>query len=74
MNLDRAVDIIARAIVAELARDEAGDKWEDHPLIGEFDFGEVEARVEEMVSEISPTSAEYDAAYEWFADRAEDDA
>lgn len=71
-----AVDEVAKRVVARLLRwalesENAYEKWEDYPLIGEHDWGAVEYRIKQLADDIDPDDAVFDAAYEFLAGRAE---
>ena len=62
MNREQAIDIIARHARARWAQDfgEDGD-WEAYPEIGEYDWNDVAATIQQ--EHAFPTPAEFDEAY-----------
>jgi hypothetical protein len=61
VTLDEAVDVIAREVIqVQSDPDQVGERWEDHPFIGESDWDLVVARVAELTPTVGP--GEYDEA------------
>lgn len=73
MSFDRAVRIVAQVVIAELIRDHAEHKWEDHPEIGESDWDAVACQVDEIGEELGATIEDYNAAYAFLRGRVTPD-
>jgi len=73
-RVNEATDIIARRAVASLIDQELGDLWGDeYPEIGEHDWTRIEERIEAIADMLRPDPTEYEAAYEYFEARADDE-
>lgn len=64
-----AVDVIAKNLLTSCAAVCEKD-WEDYPDLGENDWEQVRNRVRDLVDLLAPSPPEYEAAYEYLAERA----
>lgn len=72
-----AIDMVAHNIAGLLLTSAAeleSVEWEDYPEIGEYDFVAVMERVESIAKAMRPTTAQFSAAYDFLAERADHDA
>lgn len=73
MTSDQATKTVAAYAAAQVLRSNADRElvlWEDYPEIGEYDWEEVERQVIAVSYDLSPSRADYEAAYKFLADRA----
>lgn len=68
--VDRAIDTVARAIVARLPR---GILWEDYPELGEHDWEALVKRVDELTDGMAPSPTILKAALDLLASRADNE-
>lgn len=66
MQVSDAIDVLARRLIADLVANDANDRWESYPDIGEQDWKRIVARAHALAE----TPAEYAGAYEVFVRRA----
>lgn len=65
---DMAIEVVAQHLLASFV-DEAGEKWENYPEVGEQDFERIVETVKEWAP--SPGSDQYKWAYARLEERAE---
>ena len=70
-QVDKAVDVIARRVIARLS-DEVAEEWENYPEIGEMDWRAVVDRVAFLSGELNPDHLDFQNAYQLLTDRAEE--
>jgi hypothetical protein len=71
-ELEKAQNIIARRIVWRAVHNaDVMDDWGDYPEIGEFDWGDIVEKVENIADWQNPSNDEYNAAYKLLSDRCE---
>jgi hypothetical protein len=68
VNLDDAIDVVARTVLARVAYDA---DWEMYPDIGEHDWRRVQARVAALTK--VPATVDFDRAYALLTARASAD-
>lgn len=69
-KLAEAVDIVARHLIYAVL-DHASEEWENYPEIDENDWMAIEGRALNLASNMSPTTEEFGAAYDYLERRAE---
>jgi hypothetical protein len=71
-EVEAAIDVVARHVIAGLVDTYGGGEWESVPDVGEHDWQRISKRLDELAP--FPGPAEYESAYALLSSRAENDA
>lgn len=71
-RLAEAIDVIAKQAIKSASANFQPVEWENYPEIGEQDWVRVVERVGEIAALIAPDQSEFEAAYDYLKERADD--
>lgn len=74
-RLAEAIDVIAKQAIKSATDDHPGYavSWENYPEIGEEDWARVVERIDELTGLMAPDQAQFEAAYDYLTERANDE-